>query len=90
MPKRRPSPVFFFYVDEEIPTTGIYRVYHSDHRVNHELTLTEGHTFPPCAECKHAVQFELLVAAPLISRDSNFKVRLYEIPHPRSSEDEST
>lgn len=88
MPKRRPSPVFF-HVDEEIPATGIYRVYHSDHRVSHELTLTEGHTFPPCAECMHAVQFELLIAAPLTSRDSNFKVRLYEIPHPRSSEDES-
>ena len=88
MPKRRPLPVFF-YVDEEIPTTGIYRVYHLDHRVSHDLTLTEGHTFPPCAECKHQVQFELLIAAPLTSRESTFKVRLYEIPHPRKPEGET-
>ena len=88
LPNRRLSPVFF-RVGEEIPNTGIYCVYRSDHRVTHELTLTEGHTFPPCAECKDQVQFELLVAAPLMSRDSNFKVRLYEIPHPRKSEGES-
>jgi hypothetical protein len=51
--------------------TGIYRVYHDQHRLPHEVTVLRGDQFPRCAKCNDAVSFELFYAAPLLS--SSFK-----------------
>ena len=79
-----PSP--FFRVGESIATSGIYRVFHSGHRVSHEAVLLKGESFPRCSQCGKDVQFELLEAAPQIDTDKNFRElrsrKLFELPHP--------
>ena len=78
---RQASP--YFRAGENIPTSGIYRVYHVDHRNSHCLTLLAGHAFPRCARCDDKVHFELIAEAPEIANDSSFRsLSLYEIPHP--------
>lgn len=77
----------FFRVGERIPESGVYRVYHSEHRVSHEVTLVAGQDFPRCSVCDRNVHFELLQSAPEIAEDSNFRnLRLFEIPHPEDNE----
>lgn len=78
---RVPSP--FFRVGEVVPESGVYRVFHSEHRVSHDVTLVGGQEFPRCSACGADVHFELLHSAPEIDRDANFRSRrLFEIPHP--------
>lgn len=85
--ERIPSP--FFRVGEPVPTTGVYRVFHAEHRVSHEVTLVSGQDFPRCSGCDDNVHFELMHAAPEIEQDANFRTRrLYEIPHPEESGEE--
>jgi hypothetical protein len=63
-----------------VPEAGIYRVFHAEHRVSHEVTLNRGHKFPVCAKCSTAVVFELLRGAPEASIQRNFNVTLYQLP----------
>jgi hypothetical protein len=66
-----------------VPESGVYRVFHSGHRVSHEVTLVAAQDFPPCSHCGRDVHFELIQPAPEIAQDANFRSRrLYEIPHP--------
>ncbi len=82
---RVPSPLF--RVGERVPESGIYRVFHAEHRVSHEVTLVAGHDFPRCSACGADVHFELRQAAPEIAQDANFRGRrLFEIPHPDADE----
>ena len=79
------DPRKFFAVGEQVPDSGIYRVFHSGHRVSHDVTLIRGEKFPPCEKCESDVHFELLRAAPQIAHDANFMgkpIRLYQLPHP--------
>jgi hypothetical protein len=69
-------------VGDIIPTSGIYRAQHGDHRLAHEVTLLSGDVFPRCSQCGESVTFELVAAADAVTRDRDFAVRLYEIPHP--------
>lgn len=72
-----------FRAGEEIMVTGLYRVFHIDHRVRHEAILCAGGVFPRCSKCAEEVQFDLLAAAPQLQKDRNFSsLKLYEIPHP--------
>src|SRR5947209_19935178 len=43
-----------------IPRTGIYRIYHSRHRLMHEATLIAQSHFPRCKRCANAVRFVLV------------------------------
>ena len=80
-----PSP--FFRVGERVAESGVYRVFHSGHRLSHEVTLIAAQDFPRCSACGNDVHFELLQAAPEIEKDANFSSRrLYEIPHPEDQE----
>lgn len=73
----------YFHAGEPIPDSGIYRVFHSEHRLSHEVTLLVGEAFPRCAVCGNDVHFELLRSAPEAIRDSELcGVKLYEVPHP--------
>jgi len=76
-----------FCAGEAIPASGIYRVFHSIHRVSHDLTLLEGEVFPPCNRCGEKVHFKLLRKVPEITADYDFRIRLYEIPHPEDKEE---
>ena len=63
-----------------MPEAGIYRVFHAEHRVSHEVTLNRDQKFPVCAKCANAVVFELLRGAPELSFSPNFSVTLYQLP----------
>ncbi len=51
----------------EVKESGIYRVYHREHRLAHEVTLVAGQRFPRCGRCRGAVKFELVKSAPYLS-----------------------
>lgn len=74
----------FFRPQEPVPESGVYRVFHGDHRLAHEVTLLRGETFPRCRTCGDTVHFQLLLPAPRLDDTPGFKVRLYEIPHPET------
>lgn len=71
-----------FRVGEPVPTSGLYQVLHSIHRVSHEVTLVHYEAFPPCTMCGDHIDFELLREIPEIDSDYNFRIRLFQIPHP--------
>ena len=77
-----------FHAGEAIRTSGIYRVFHSIHRVSHEVTLLKGEQFPPCHRCGAKVHFELQREVPSIDSDYDFRIRLFQIPHPEVKEAE--
>ena len=55
-----------------MPQTGIYTVYHYQHRMPHAGLLVAGQLFPTCRQCGNRVRFELLSNAQPISLDSDF------------------
>ena len=73
-----------FRAGDAIPKSGIYRVYHVNHRVSHEVTLLRGEVFPRCEQCGDATHFELVRAASSLDSSNGFGVRLYVVPHPES------
>ncbi len=75
-------------VGETIVQSGVYRVRHAGHRVSHYVVLLAGQTFPRCARCGDDVRFQLFEATTDIRNDSDFRVRLYEIPHPSPAGEE--
>lgn len=76
-----------FRVDEFIPQSGIYLAVHGDHRLSHEVTLLAGGRFPRCKKCGERVTFALIKAAPAGIADRDFRIQLYEIPHPYDEAD---
>ena len=85
--KEQQVPTPFFRAGERIAESGVYRVFHSEHRVSHEVTLVSGQDFPRCSTCAFDVHFELLHSAPEIDQDNSFRSRrLFEIPHPDEEE----
>lgn len=46
-----------------VPTTGIYRVVHPEHRLPPNVILAGGNLFPRCSKCDAPVRFELLLEA---------------------------
>jgi hypothetical protein len=62
-----------FHPGERAQVTGIYEVVHQNkHRKRHKLLLQHGDLFPPCRICKRDVKFQLVQAAEMVSRDSDF------------------
>ncbi|PYP89408.1 MAG: hypothetical protein DMG65_13675 [Candidatus Angelobacter sp. Gp1-AA117] len=49
-----------FAPGEQVPSSGIYRVYHDNHRLMHVATLPGGMLFPRCKQCGRSVRFELV------------------------------
>jgi hypothetical protein len=81
--KSSAMPAGCYKTGEEIPTSGVYRITHSEHRLPHEVMLLRGERFPRCQRCQDTVEFRLLRAAKETSRDEKsllFNVALYEIP----------
>ncbi|MGC2745588.1 MAG: hypothetical protein WA672_20655 [Candidatus Angelobacter sp.] len=71
---------------DRILESGIYRVYHRNHRLPHEVTLLRDQLFPKCVKCEDAVYFELVRSAPDITL-APFKVTLYALPANDEEED---
>ena len=59
---------------QEVPSSGIYRVFHGEHRLPKELVLIAGNKFPRCGKCSNAVRFELVKTSPRLGRHSNVVV----------------
>jgi hypothetical protein len=70
----------------KIVESGIYRVYHRNHRLPHEVTLLRDQLFPKCIECEDSVYFKLVRSAPDITL-APFKVALYALPANDEEED---
>jgi hypothetical protein len=68
-----------FRCGEKIVESGIYRVFHRNHRLPHEVTLLRDQLFPRCVNCEDSVYFELVRSAPDIALGP-FKVALYALP----------
>ena len=68
-----------FRTGDRIPRSGIYRVFHFQHRLPHEVTLLRGEIFPRCSKCQDKVEFQVvrLVAADVGKRD---RIVLHELP----------
>ena len=80
----KPPP--YFRVGEEIQESGLYHVFHAEHRTSHKAVLLRGQTFPRCKECIENVHFELIMSVPELDTDPNFKsFRLFEVPHKKES-----
>ena len=75
-----------FHAGDTIPVSGIYRAIHGRHRLAHDVTLLAGEDFPRCSKCGDLVGFELIAEATAAIDDRDFRVRLYEIPHPEPAE----
>ncbi len=61
-----------FKPGQKVPSSGVYRVLHKDHRDEHEATLREGEFFPNCTICDQGVRFHLVQSADLIDQDRDF------------------
>lgn len=57
---------------EKVPSSGVYRIAHKEHREEHDATLREGEQFPTCTVCSSDVRFRLVQSAKLIDRDVDF------------------
>jgi hypothetical protein len=57
---------------ERVPVSGVYRVEHDGHRVEHDVTVLEGETFPACSVCNDGVRFTLKHRATRIRHDPDF------------------
>jgi hypothetical protein len=73
VPKRH-----FHFTDEVVPATGIYTVYHAEHRLPHEVIVIAGDKFPRCAKCGVSVKFALVRIA--LAGFEHHPVRVYELP----------
>jgi len=63
---------------ERTPLTGIYKVTHKDHRLQHQVTIIGDEQFPRCAKCANDVFFELVRPAPTILESD--VIRIYKLP----------
>lgn len=68
-----------FTSGEVVPTSGIYTVTHTEHRLPQMVTLLEGQHFPPCSKCREAVRFQLVRAASGL-QDRREQILLYSLP----------
>lgn len=78
----KPSPAVVsvrYITGQAILESGIYTVFHEQHRLPHEVTLLEGETFPRCAKCGDLVEFVLDQSAPA-PNISQFPIRLFALP----------
>lgn len=55
---------------EVVPTAGIYKVSHAQHRLPHKATFKANERFPVCHKCDNQVRFELLTPAEENERQS--------------------
>jgi hypothetical protein len=64
-----------YRVSESAPHTGIYRVFHYQHRLPHNVVVKQGERFPPCNKCGERVSFRLSSAAESLLSDRDFMIK---------------
>ena len=56
----------------QAPHSGIYRVYHYQHRLPHSVIVLQGDLLPACHYCGDRVKFEELMDGDLAQSDYDF------------------
>ena len=60
---------------EKVPQTGVYRVFHYQHRLPHNVMMRQGERFPACNKCGERVLFRLSSTAEALMSDRDFTVK---------------
>jgi hypothetical protein len=68
------SAPLVYLAGQKIPRTGVYNVYHYQHRLPHVALLNAEDRFPECKQCGSRVRFELLSGAQPIADDGDFGI----------------
>ncbi|HKD81523.1 MAG TPA: hypothetical protein VKH81_17655 [Candidatus Angelobacter sp.] len=73
---------FLFDVDEQVPASGMYSVFHDEHCLQSEVMLFKGEYFPRCSRCREKVVFSMSRPIPALDRIRDLSVRmpLHELP----------
>ncbi len=74
-----------YHTGDAIPTSGIYRVYHSAHRLPQEVTLLAAFPFPRCSRCSKTVTFRA-IKAESEGLEQRHGIVLHELPELAESE----
>ena len=64
-----------FQPGEAVPSSGVYRIIHGNHREDHDGILLHGQTFPACVVCGEKVRFQLVQASNPIEKQPDFETR---------------
>lgn len=62
-----------FKTNDEIPRSGVYRVFHIQHPMQ-EICLLKDTTFPACPQCSSPIRFTLISAIPIESAAGRFRL----------------
>ena len=62
-----------FKTNDEIPRSGVYRVFHAQHPMR-EICLLKDKTFPACPQCSSPIRFALISAIPIESAAGRFRL----------------
>jgi hypothetical protein len=73
---------FLFDVDERVPASGMYSVFHAEHCLQSEVMLFSGEQFPRCSRCRERVLFSMSRPIPALDciRDLSVRMPLHELP----------
>jgi hypothetical protein len=63
-----------YYASQKVPQTGLYRVFHYQHRLPHDAVIRKGEIFPACDKCGKRVMFALSSTAEPLFADLDFMV----------------
>jgi hypothetical protein len=66
-----------FKTNEEVPRSGLYRVFHTDHPIR-DIRLLKGKTFPACPNCSSVIQFALIGAIRVESAGARFRLLMQD------------
>jgi hypothetical protein len=63
-----------YHVGQTAPSTGLYRIFHYQHRLPHNAVLRAGDVFPACHRCGERVTFQLSTSAEPVLLDPDFEL----------------
>jgi hypothetical protein len=66
-----------FKTNEEVPRSGLYRFFHTDHPIR-DIRLLKGKTFPACPNCSSAIHFALISAIRIESAGARFRLLMQD------------
>jgi hypothetical protein len=64
-----------FRAQQKVPQTGLYRVFHYQHRMPHDVVMKQGELFPTCNKCGEHVLFRFSNSAEPLGLDHDFMAK---------------
>jgi hypothetical protein len=65
-----------FRTDDLVPASGIYSVFHAQHRLVKKVGLFKSELFPKCSRCSSPVLFALIRSLPALDYVNDLAVRI--------------